>query len=213
MRIIDVPQNSPEWLQARVGIPTASQFFRIITPGMKASSASDKYLAELLVEWQFGTPTDTPESPWMQRGHDLEEEAASWFQFETGLDLQRVGFVLRDDGWVGCSPDRLIGTDSGVEIKAPGAVQHMENYLGDWKDQYKVQVQGQMWLTGREDWWLVSYNQRIPSVMKRVDRDMKFVKALEILVDEFVERVQEGRAKLLADGVVPNLALPAPAGT
>lgn len=97
MKIIDCPQNSTEWLMARLGIPTASQFFRIITPGGKPSSASDKYLAELLVEWQFGSPQESPDTPWMTRGHDLEEEAAGWFAFETGLDVERVGFVLRDD--------------------------------------------------------------------------------------------------------------------
>jgi len=208
MKILDVLQNTPEWLEARLGIPTASQFFRIITPGGKPSSASDKYLAELLVEWAFGSPQDTPESPWMTRGHDLEEEAAAYFAFEYGLDVQRVGFVLRDDGWVGCSPDRLIGEDAILEIKAPGAVQHIENYLDCWKDAYAIQCQGQLWIAERKKSFLLSYNQVLPNKVKETERDDGFISKLETCVNEFVERVKEGRAKLLADGVVPVRPVP-----
>ena len=33
VRIIDVPQNSLEWLHARLGIPTASCFDLVVAPG------------------------------------------------------------------------------------------------------------------------------------------------------------------------------------
>jgi hypothetical protein len=34
----DVTQGSPEWLEARLGIPTASEFDKIITPTGKPST-------------------------------------------------------------------------------------------------------------------------------------------------------------------------------
>ena len=44
--------------QCRLGIPTASQFSRIVTPTGQLSKARDGYLAELLCEWVMGEPAD-----------------------------------------------------------------------------------------------------------------------------------------------------------
>ena len=46
-------QRSPEWIAARVGIPTASSFDRIITKTGKASSAAQGYIEDLVAEY-FG---------------------------------------------------------------------------------------------------------------------------------------------------------------
>ena len=56
MRVLDVEQGSREWVEARLGIPTASAFKRIVTSTGKLSAQRDAYQAELLSEWVFGEP-------------------------------------------------------------------------------------------------------------------------------------------------------------
>ena len=43
MKEIQVEQGSNEWIAARLGLPTASNFDKIITPGGKLSTSSRKY--------------------------------------------------------------------------------------------------------------------------------------------------------------------------
>src|SRR5690606_40373044 len=76
MRIVDVMQGTPEWEMARLGIPTASQADRILTPGrLKPAAASREYLHQLLAEWILGYPIEwSASSQYMQRGTDLEAD-------------------------------------------------------------------------------------------------------------------------------------------
>ena len=48
--MIELPcqQGSVEWFEARLGIPTASEFSRIVTPTGKLSAARVTYMGELL---------------------------------------------------------------------------------------------------------------------------------------------------------------------
>ena len=76
MIIHPAEQGSAAWSEARLGIPTASEFSRIITPGGKLSKSRDGYLAELLAEWALGEPvSDFMGTDWTERGHILEGEA------------------------------------------------------------------------------------------------------------------------------------------
>ena len=45
MIVLDCEQGSRAWEEARLGIPTASCFARIVTPGGKLSSQRDGYQA------------------------------------------------------------------------------------------------------------------------------------------------------------------------
>ena len=56
MIVLDCVQGSQAWIDARLGIPTASQFSRIVTPTGRASTAAEGYTAELLAEWALGYP-------------------------------------------------------------------------------------------------------------------------------------------------------------
>ena len=46
MIILDMEQGTEEWLQARMGIPTASAFDRIFTASFKPSAQSNAYTHE-----------------------------------------------------------------------------------------------------------------------------------------------------------------------
>lgn len=188
MKILSCEQGSPEWVKARLGVPTASRADSLITPAKLApSSAQTTYMAELLAEWVLGVPLDDYGSMWMDRGVELEEDAIAWYGFERGEEVKRVGFCVADDNSFGCSPDGLVGDLGAVEIKCPAAKKHMlyliepERLYAD----YKVQVQSSLWLTGRLWWDLVSYNPKIKPVVYRVEPDPEFFAAFAPIVTTF----------------------------
>jgi hypothetical protein len=202
-------QGSPEWHALHVGIPTSSSFDKIIQPKkLKPSASQDKYLDALIGEWLLGRRIETQESDWMQRGKELEPEAVAWYEMDRGVDAELVGFITRDDGMVGSSPDRLIGTDGLLEVKNPMIETHL-GYMRDpglLRDEYVCQVQGQLLVSERAWCDLLSFSPRpdVPPVVLRVERDEKFLDALSKAVDAFVVRLLEARASLLARGAKPS---------
>ena len=55
MIVLNCKQGSDEWIQARLGIPTASQFHRIITPKtMKPAASAEGYIDQLVAEYLLG---------------------------------------------------------------------------------------------------------------------------------------------------------------
>lgn len=201
MKVHDVEQGSPAWMKLRLGIPTSSEFDRIITPARLAPSAGQRtYRGELLAEWLLGQPLENGSSGWMDRGRDLEAEARKWYAFDRAVDVRQVGFVSTDDGLVGCSPDGLVGTVGGLEIKCLSAQNHVMAMLGE-ADDYKGQVQGALWLTGCEWWDLVFYNPDLPPVVKRVEPDPEWREAFEPEIRAFVEQIEADKERLAAHKV------------
>lgn len=122
MKVFKVPQLSVEWWELRRGIPTASEFSRIITAakGDPSSSAGD-YAAELIGDIVCQNPAYFTEkgkpanSYAIQNGKDREPEARRWYELESGYNVAEVGFVMSDDFRVGCSPDGVIGLQLDAE--------------------------------------------------------------------------------------------------
>ena len=58
MKIIPVQQNSLEWLVARSGLPTASEFDNLISPKFEPRKGQmpESYLAQKLAERWIGGP-------------------------------------------------------------------------------------------------------------------------------------------------------------
>ena len=72
MKIINCIQGSPEWFQARCGIPTASGFEKILTASGKPSKQREKYLYQLAGEKVTGKPEETYQNGAMKRGTEME---------------------------------------------------------------------------------------------------------------------------------------------
>lgn len=179
-------------------MPTASEFDQILTPGgLKPSASQAKYRARLVAEKFLGHPLDETTSGFMERGTQLETQAAAWFELETGLNADPVGLCVTDAGDIGASPDRMIGTDGVLEIKCPSALTHTQYILSGFDD-YRLQVQGQLWVTGREFAYQLSYHPTMPPVLIRVERDPKVMKAFDEHLPAFVASLAAARAKLAA---------------
>lgn len=197
MKIIDVTQGSEEWIQARLGIPTASQFSRIMTQKtMKASSSSDKYLNELVAESLLGESIGPEPTVWMERGQELELDAVKFYEFRQDVDTEVVGFCLTEDEKVGYSPDRFIGADGILEVKCPSAANHVGYLLNGLTAEYKAQVQGGLWITGRKWVDTMSFNPELPPVIVRSERDETFISILSALVAAFVLRLEDAKLKV-----------------
>lgn len=205
----DVVQGTTEWSQLRLGIPTASQFARVLTPKtMKTSGQMADYAHELLAEQVLGVPLDNASSGFMQRGTIMERKAADWYEFERGVDTDPVGFILRDDRRVGCSPDRFVGNDGMLQIKVPAADTHIAYLLDDEGIGYRCQVQGELWLAERD--WIdtLSWHPDMPSALVRQHRDEKFITALAAAVRQLLEYMDECKLKLQKKGLFAGERVP-----
>lgn len=200
MKVLDVVQGSPEWLRVRLGIPTASAYDRILTPKtLKPSAERFGYASQLLSEWFLGHEIDWGgASKFMERGTDMEPEARSFYELERDVSAQVVGFVMRDDGMTGGSPDSLVGDDGGLEIKCPAINTAIAYFLdpASLATKYRHQVQGYLYLTRRAWWDIISYHPDVPPVIVRVARDEEYIAALDFALDAFLRELVAARAML-----------------
>lgn len=190
MNLIDCEQGSDDWLRARMGIVTASEFKTIIgvKKDAKEKITRDTYMRKLAGEILTGEPMPSYSNADMDRGKVQEDEARDLYALMTGIDPQRVGFIRNGDA--GCSPDSLIGTDGGLEIKCALAHVQIERLLrGEFPAEHRAQVQGNIWLAERKWWDFASYCPKLPLFVTRVYRDDGYIATLSGAVDAFNEEL------------------------
>ena len=202
MIVLDCEQTSAEWHFARLGVPTSSNFHRIVTPTLKPSASAKTYLHELLAAFFVGEAQDSESNPWMTRGSEMKREARAWYEFDHGVTVEQVGFCLRDDERVGASPDGMVGDDGLVEIKCPAAKVHIGHMLGEDAHKHLCQVQGQLLITGRAWCDLLVYSPCLPPTVTRYEPDGEWREAFEPALAEFLERLEEAKGILRARGLV-----------
>src|SRR5271166_3667483 len=189
--------RSAEWTALRIGIPTSSNFHRIVTPKtQKLSSQAAGYMHTLLGEWITGEQVENFTSQWMERGVELEDQAISAFEFLMELETSPGGFITTDDGMLGCSPDRLIGETSDLEIKSPLINTAVRYALEGLEEEHICQVQGRLMIEERESVYVFAYHPRLSIPALKVNRDEKFISAMRPVLNAFVETMLECRLKL-----------------
>lgn len=206
MITVDAPQGSEIWHAARAGIPTASNFNKILTAGGKPSRQAEAYCDTLLIEHLIGGPTETYSNSWMERGIELEAEARAFYEFQSDNEVRTVGFVYGDEERLyGASPDGLVGEDGLLEIKCPKASTHA-GYIRSGKapTDYYVQMQGQMLVTERKWTDFVSYFPGLERpFLVRVNRDDRFILTLSSALGTFIADMLKKRDELAAKGYSP----------
>lgn len=181
-------QYSIEWEKLRIGIPTTSQFSKIITPTGKKSEQFRAYAYHLIAEIYMKRPIDTYTSEHMQRGSDLEPEAANYYEMENNVKTKRIGFITDNENHIGCSPDRLVGDDGLIEIKCPKPNTMIQYFIEEnIEDKYKPQIQGQLYISERKWVDVVSYHPDLldTNIIMRVTRDDVYCRLLEKYLDDF----------------------------
>ena len=176
-------------------------------PVGEPSEAALNYAFNLAVERISGEALDNGFETWqMRRGHELEPEARMEHEMQTGLIVQRAGFVTTDDGAFGASADGLIGEDGISEYKcflAPEKLRafHIDNDASGIMDQ----VQGVLWISGRKWAHVGMYCPALESVGKQLwfkefQRDEEYIEQLEadlwqfkLLVDQYEAKLREAK--------------------
>jgi len=200
MIINNCEQGSDEWLEARLGIPTASNFDKIITASGSRSAQANAYMGKLLGEFIQGEVEQGIYTDDMERGNRLEPMARAFYEAITGSYVDEVGMVyLNKDKVVSCSPDGLMDA-KGLEIKCPKLGNHIGYTLdGKLPTKYKAQVQGSMWVTGLDQWDFMSYHPNYEPLIITVERDEKFIEKMEQVVLEFSQKLEELKSKVNMD--------------
>jgi hypothetical protein len=198
----DIEQGSEEWHALRCGILTASEMKFIVTPTLKPAS-NDKeraHLFELLGQriTQHTEPRYISDD--MLRGHEDEIEARIRYS-ENFAPVDSCGFITNDDhGFVlGYSPDGLVGNDGLIECKSRRQKFQVETILADKvPEEYMLQIQTGLLVTGRK--WLdfVSYCAGLPMFVKRVFPDARYQDAIIAAATDFERRLQEAQQKYAA---------------
>lgn len=193
MKIHDCQQGSREWFALRRGVPTASNFGKLITAKTgKLSASADDYICELIAELHFlGAHEDPPVSAAMRHGIDCEPEARKWYSLDKNQDVKQVGFCMDDDGRYGCSPDGMVGDDGLLELKCPQGKTQVAYLLdGGLPSEYRAQVHGQLIVTGRQWCDFLSYCPGLPPLLLRVEPD-EYTDQLRKALVVFWERFQK----------------------
>lgn len=184
MIIHDVAQNEPEWLQLRAGMPTASNFAKLITSKGEPSKSLPTYANLLAAELFAQKPlNDFEGNQWTERGHELEEDARSQYEFLNDCDVQQVGFVTDDEKSFGCSPDGLVNDDGMTEIKCLKTENHVEAILYFEKHKkcppkYVPQTQGQIHVCQRKWCDLIFFHPDLPTLTIRQEPDEEVIGGL-----------------------------------
>lgn len=203
MKILDLPQGTPEWLQARAGKVTASRIADVMAKIKSGEAAARKdYRAQIVAEILTGAQQeDGYINAEMQWGIDQEPLARSAYEMAKDALVDQVGFILHPRiERAGASPDGL--TDGGlVEIKCPKTATHLQYLLaGEVPTKYQPQMLWQMACAERPWCDFVSYDPRLPSDMQlfvvRFNRDEKRITEMEAEVEAFLGEVDAMLAKL-----------------
>ncbi len=200
---IKVEQNTDEWLQLRVGSIGASSVADATAKGKgnKPSAGRKNTVSRIVAEKLSGKFSESYTNAAMQRGHDLEPQARSAYEFLTGNTVRECGLFRHPqiDG-VHASPDGVVtygGEDIGLlEIKCPQTSAHLETLLKrEVPSQYIKQIQMQM-ACAEQSWCdFVSFNPDFPAgldaVVIRVDRDDALISELEATLVDVNSEIDE----------------------
>ena len=183
LEIFNCDQGTSQWFEARRGVVTASRFSDVLAKGQGITRR--KYLLTLAGEAITGECAESFSNAHMERGHVMEADARNLYAFAHDVEPQLVGFMRR--GRAGASPDSLIGEKGMLEIKSK--LPHLQLDVlekGKLPSEHVAQVQGQLWIAGRDWCDFVSYWPRLPLFCVRVERDEKYIETLAQAVADFV---------------------------
>ncbi len=209
MIILDVEQGSDEWLEARLGLPTASEMHcllsngRLLPPfGEGALTLLDRLAAERFTGLSASGFKGNDHT---ERGHVVEPIAVQAYVdsgHASAMDVIEAGIMLAKG--VGASPDRLIGSDGGLEIKskaAKGMVTLLRN--GKIDKAHITQMQINMWVSGRKWWDYFVYCDGLPPFYQRFEPDLELHAKLDERVPLFLALLDELEQALIT-GDMPD---------
>jgi predicted phage-related endonuclease len=152
-----------------------------------------KMILEKATEHILGKPCNKDHyvSADMLRGIELESVARNLYIEETFNDVKEVGFIEKDE-YCGVSPDGLVSEDGIIEIKCPKDTVFVEQSItGNIKPEYYTQIQYALYITGRQWCDYVAYNENFPLLIRRYERDEKYIEKIKDALEDGIEQVKQ----------------------
>lgn len=149
-------QGSDTWHKFRKDKITATGAYEILQGRSITSILEEKQNSEDNFAGNYFT----------ERGHILEEEARKLYQDINSVTIKEVGVVINLKYPVyACSPDGLVGTDGGIEIKC-FQEKRQEEVFQNLDPQIIAQIQFNLFITERKWWDWVLYNPEVEDLSK-----------------------------------------------
>jgi len=209
----DVVQGTDEWLAIRLGLLTASEVKKIVTPATLKIADNEtvrSHLRELAAQriTQHVEPSYISDD--MLRGMNDEGDARQIYDQHFGKVLM-TGFMTNDK-WgftLGYSPDGLVGDDGQLEIKCRlQKIQLAAIMSRQVPTENVIQLQTGLAVSEREWCDYVSHCPGLPLIALRVYPDDKlqnaiieaagdFYQRLEKLIAEYHEKIADKAARLI----------------
>lgn len=198
----EATQGTADWLQARLGYATASNFATILTKGRgKGKEWGDTAMTHaltLVAERLTGEGEPEFTAAACDWGNANEPFAVAAYEAAQGVYVEPASFIRHPlIDWVGGSPDGLVAQDGLIEAKCPHkSHNHLRTvWTGKMPAEHTAQVQGNLWITGREWCDFVSFDPRLPEscqlFVTRVERDAAFIETLGDRVEAFLALVNQ----------------------
>lgn len=196
--------NAPEqrtdgWRQERAGCLTASTFKDILAlkRGGGPTAERAKLMRVKAFERLAGIPQHELGGKALSWGRDLEDPANEAYMIETGGVIVASPFLVHPKyPFIGASPDGLVSTDGGVEMKCPhDEAVHIQTWLEGMPTDHIAQVQGNLMVTGRQWWDFISYDPRMSApwrlYVQRIPRDDAYINNLLTALLQFETELRE----------------------
>lgn len=189
----DIEQGSEEWFALRDLKMTASEATTIRVNG----DGLETYTKKLFVEHITGRrQKDLSWNDDIRRGNELEPLASEIYELESMVEVEKVGFIEHDK-YSGCSPDRLVGEEGGVEIKSPNDMNYYKLLTGEIEPSkgHVDQVQMCLMITKRMWWDLMYYNPNFKKscIITRIYPDKEIHKKLKEGLKRGAELIEQHR--------------------
>jgi hypothetical protein len=194
----DLIQGSEEWLAARCGLITASEMKLLLTPTLKVAN-NDKtraHVFELLAQRisRYVEPTYIGDD--MLRGWADEITARDLYS-DRYAPVTETGFITNDQ-WgftIGYSPDGLVGDDGLIEVKSRRQKYQVQTIAtGEVPEEYLLQLQTGLLVTGRKWVDFISYSGGLPMFVHRVLPDPTMQEAIIEAAENFEVKIAENLA-------------------
>jgi len=202
----DFEQGSEEWLAARCGVLTASEIKLIMTPTLKIAN-NDKSRAHV---WEIAAQRISQYVEPHYIGDDMlrgmaDEIKARDLYSKTRAPVTEAGFITNDElGFtVGYSPDGLVGDHGLIEVKSRNQKFQVQTIAENAvPDEYMLQLQTGLLVTGRDWIDFISYSGGMPMFTQRVYPDPEMQAAIKTAATDFEARVQAAIADYRANVAV-----------
>jgi hypothetical protein len=197
--VSEAQQGSAAWLQLKLGVISASNASKVVAK--KDSETRNTYMCELVAQVCTGVIEELnfKQLDW---GKSHEDAARSTYEFATDSHMSQVCFVFKDETFrAGSSPDGLIDSKKGAEIKCPwDSTNYIKFFVSDRiKPEWDWQNQFNMWITGATEWDFVQYDPRMkksPIKILTVERDEKKQTTFDEAVPEFIHDMDKMLEKI-----------------